>query len=397
MTGAEMAGLDQQMPAQRRRLLEVAALVHRHVGMTIDETQLSSLAAAVGRIRPGLRADGLLRLLASWESREWAMSRLVDEVTVQETYFFRNVSELDPIAWTSGLRVWNPGCATGEEPYTLAMLAAEALGADAAGTSILATDVVPAALRNADVGRYGERSMRTVPMHLRNRYFRPLPTGRYEVGTDARRPVRFARHNLVTDPIPPPGAGNFDAIVCRSVLIYFDADAARRTVTALRRALRPGGRLVLGAADRLAIPPEPRASAPITARMTHPRAATAKAAAAGAVSQAVETPPPDSLDPEPHFAHGVAMQASGDIPGAVGSLRRAIYLAPDFARAAFALGGAHEAIGDTIAARRAYQQALWALRPDGPPQLLLGNSEAYDVAAACRTRIDRIDKERARE
>ena len=118
----------------------------------------------MGRIRPGLRADGLLRLLASWESREWAISRLVEEVTVKETYFFRNLSELDRITWTPGLRLWNPGCATGEEPYTLAMLAAEALGSDAAGASILATDVVPAALRSADQGRYGERSMRTVPV-----------------------------------------------------------------------------------------------------------------------------------------------------------------------------------------------------------------------------------------
>jgi chemotaxis protein methyltransferase CheR len=391
VNGVETVTPDEGMPPQRRQLLEVAALVHRHLGMTIDATQLPSLAAAVGRIRPGLRADGFLRLLASWESREWAISRLVDEVTVKETYFFRNLSELEHIAWTPGLRLWNPGCATGEEPYTLAMLAAEALGGDAAGTSILATDVVTAALRSADQGLYGERSMRTVPVHIRDRYFQPHAADRYAVGTDARRPVRFARHNLVSDPIPPPGTGSFDVIVCRSVLIYFDAETARRTVAALRRALRPGGRLVLGAADRLAVPPTPRGITPIGRPGPHARAATAP------LRHAARTPPPDSLDPEPHFAHGVAMQASGDIPGAVGSLRRAIYLAPDFARAAFALGGAHEAIGDTMAARRAYQQALWALRPDGPPQRLLGDREADDVAAACRTRVDRIDKERTRE
>lgn len=381
MSPSGAGGLDRRVQAQRAQLLEVAELVHRRTGIAIGRQLLSLLTAAIERIRPGLGAKELLGLIASRELGEWALDRLIDEVAVKETYFFRNGSELERIAWKPGMRVWNPGCATGEEAYTMAIMARAKLGSAGSSVSILATDIACASLAAAHRGIYGIRSLRNVPAQLRRRHFLAAATGAYEIDGDARRPVRLARHNLVADPIPPAGEARFDVIVCRNVLIYFDTDTATRTAAALRAALVPDGLLVLGAADRLAVRPAPREAPP--QRPIAPRKLPLTLPEDGvAVPQ-----PAESLDPQADFVDGVALNASGDAAGAVRSLRRALYLATNFPAAAFELGRACESLGDAAAARRAYQRAL---DPDQQPWRPLGSDPADDLAEASRTRLDRL-------
>ena len=379
--------------AEREQLLALAKLVRRRIGVDIDDARLPLLAAAVARIRPRLRPEDLLRLVGDPQAGDWAFERLVDQVTVRETRFFRHPAELAGIDWAPGLRLWNPGCATGEESYTLAMMALDARAGVGATVSILATDVAAAALERAREFRYAERSLRGMPASSRERHLEAVGT-RFEVSEAARRMVRVARHNLVADPFPPVDAGRFDVIVCRNVLIYFDADTSRRVVAALRRALVPGGQLVLGAADRLSAPPAhgetvpappaPRPRPRVRPWSRSPRAVTAAAPVAG------------SLDPCAHFVHGLALKAAGDLAGSVVALRRAVYLAPDFARAAFELARDHEALGDTTAARRAYQQTLWALDSGPASERWPDDGEPADLRPACHRSLDRLDREERR-
>src|SRR4051794_33989793 len=148
------------------------------------------------------------------------------------------------------IRVWVPACATGEEAYTLAMLAGEALGPGTVPVSILATDVATAALEAAVEGVYSKRSVRGVPPELRDRHLEQ--TGRlYRLGDELRSLVRFERHNLVTGDSPPLGERAFDLVVCRNVLIYFEPKAVESVLASLEDALAPGAELILGAADRL--------------------------------------------------------------------------------------------------------------------------------------------------
>src|ERR1700685_2629567 len=120
-------------------LTELAELVRRETGITLADTTQSVLRAALRRAAPELEPAAFIRAASDPVRGRSLVQRLIDEVTVQETTFVRDRAQLDSIPWPSLLhsaeaagsaviRVWSAGCATGEEPYTLALLAAEAFG-----------------------------------------------------------------------------------------------------------------------------------------------------------------------------------------------------------------------------------------------------------------------------
>jgi chemotaxis protein methyltransferase CheR len=405
------------------------------------------MEAAIERTAPGMSPE---RFLAELSGRAPAAlwHRLVDEVTVQETYFFRELRELESIDWQgllegaeeSGfgvIRVWVVGCSTGEEAYSLAILAAEALGREATPVTILGTDISKAALARAVAGGdYSERSVRNLPPRLRERYLLPDEEP-YRVKDSLRSLVRFRHHNLVADPAPPPGEVAFDVIACRNVLIYFDPPTVERALRSLEAALRPGGRLVLGAADRLgvagslgrslSVPPERRRPSAKRALRRPLGLESGPGEEAGAPAGPVanggaeasrwprrrrEDRIEDALlatdrgdfdtalevvesllaaDPsmaDAHFTRGLIELGSNDARAAIVSLRRSLYLDPSFGLAAFELGRAHEADGDPGAARRAYERALRTLDSrDGHHRAILERVDLGDVAAACAARL----------
>jgi chemotaxis protein methyltransferase CheR len=404
---------------------KLAEVVHRESGIALRESQYPSLAAAARRAAPELDTAGLLRALADIGSGPPLLGRLIDEVTVNETFLFRQSEELDALDWAAMLagaraagsavvHVWVAGCSTGEEAYTLALLASEAFAPAPAPVSILATDICTDALVRAAKGHYGARSVRGVSATRRARYFEPTPDG-LSVGARLRGLVRFARHNLVHDPMPPAGEARFDLVACRNVLIYFDRPTAERVATSLAGAVHPGGRLILGAADRIsgqtsseavrdrgsatarrARPPAPAAPqprrTPRDARAEDGLGAALAAADAGRLDAAIElighVLARDPLNADAHFVRGLAELGSGDVNASVRSLRRALYVDPGFGLAAFKLGRAQEARGDTAAATQAYEQALRTL--DGPaPRAprIVGDVDAGDMAAVCRLRL----------
>jgi len=187
---------------------------------------------------------------------------LRDALTINVTRFFRNVETWErlaagflPALWeppTAPLRIWSAGCSSGEEPYSLAILAAEL--AEARGqpetlerVQVDATDVDRDSLRRAEAGRYRAEALMETPGALRARYFEPAGD-EYQVVDRIRRRVRVRRLDLTQE---QPPARAYDLIVCRNVVIYFDRVMQERLFGHFVRALRPEGLLVLGKVETL--------------------------------------------------------------------------------------------------------------------------------------------------
>jgi chemotaxis protein methyltransferase CheR len=432
-------------------LVEVASMIQRESGIELKPSQFPSLQAAIARVDRGLTAEALLHRVISSETIE----RLIDEVTIRETFFFRHPSELDAIDWPCVLRsarargselirVWVAGCASGEEAYTIAILASEAFASASPPVRVLATDIAPTALEQAIVGRYGERAVRNLPGGVRERYFSSAGAVS-TVGERLRGLVEFRRHNLVRDPMPPTGEQRFDVILCRNVLIYFDRPTVEHVLERLEGALAPAGLLLLGAADRLsgqslpvprgqpggavarlssarephrgvlrgspgrdragvkrphstpARPPEQasREQEPCEQPSLDPRPTPAdamKAADGGELDLAVQIAQDvlaeNPLDSQAHYIRGVAELARQDARAALEPLRRALYIDPNFSLAAFKLACAHDALGELGPARRTYERTQRTLDHCATEQRTRSDQlDLLDIAAACHTRL----------
>ena len=292
------------------------------------------------------------------------------------------------------MRVWSVACATGEEPYSLALLACEAFAS---------THAARAHPRDRHLVRRARAS------RPRAATATALGAGRRGAAAIAlsrarRRPARgrsrrsassstLAPHNLVSDPYPPLGEAPFHLILCRNVLIYFDSETCARVVAGLERALAPGGRLVLGAADALCVLDRAVGELHAGRRKSEaprhrPRERRPRPRGPLLPSRRLRPADEDPMDPDVHYLHGLAELESGDAAAAVSSLRRVLYLDPGFELAAFALGRAHEKAGDPDAARRRYEQALRMLgvRPE-PGERLAGPIDAATVIDACEARL----------
>jgi chemotaxis protein methyltransferase CheR len=197
------------------------------------------------------------RYLASPESDvEWG--ELASVLCNNETYFFRERSQLDVLATTvfdesersgSLLRIWSAACSTGEEPFTIAMMLVRTGRVNPPNLFIRGTDLSPRALEKANVGFYRDLSFRMTPPEMIQRYFEPFEGG-FFVSDRIKRMVQFSRLNLL-DERGVAAMGMHDAILCRNVLIYFDKPTQKRVVEAFAKALRPGGYLFLGHAESI--------------------------------------------------------------------------------------------------------------------------------------------------
>ena len=410
-------------------LAEITELVRAETGIAWPAARQAALRAALRRVAPGTAPDAFLRAISDPGRRRDLIDRLIDEVTVQETTFARDGSQLEAIRWhgllqparatgPGSIRVWSAGCATGEEAYTLALLADQAFAPASAPVDVLGTDISAAAIAAAEAGLYQERAVRALAASSRRRYFGRPAGGGYLVGERLRRLVRFGRHNLARGAFPPPGEAAFDLVVCRNVLIYFEPPLAAQVIESLQRSLRPGGLLVLGAADALmritpqpAVPAAPAAGAaqpgrpggpdgprgrppgPRPALSREQRLAAALDAAdksdrGEALAQVASLLADNPLDADAHFVRGLVTLAAGEPEQAVAALRRALYADPTFSLAAFTLGRAHDALGDGPAARRAYERVLRTINPeDHRHEMILQQVDIGDIAAACRARL----------
>src|SRR5690606_31314817 len=245
-------------------------VTERRFGLWRTSRQLPSLER---RLEHTLRACqptpaqgwSLVRTLESApETSPWVQCA-ANVVPNQSTSFFRDAVQLQALIGalagrtTQHLRLLSAGCSSGEEPYSLAMLALEGL-VPLRGTQVEITglDVSAAVLAQAERARYAERSISRTrelgPAGWVERWLR-ADGEQYELKGAPRQMVQFVQRNLAT-PTALDGLGAFDAIICRNVLLYFAPDRARQVVEALVAHLAPGGLLMLGPTEVL---PEPAA------------------------------------------------------------------------------------------------------------------------------------------
>lgn len=238
----------------------VSRLVHRVAGVNLTPGKEGLVESRLAR---RLRALGLpsfgdyLRHVEEDSGDELRM--LVDLLTTNKTGFFREGDHfahlrthvLPRLAARGGdARFWSAGCSTGEEPYSLAMLLAEEGDAAPHPARILATDISTRVLAKARAAEYDAAMLQDLDRARVTRHFQPLdrPPSRYRVRPAVRELVHFARLNLVA---PWPMRAPFDVILCRNVMIYFDAPTQERLVNRFWESLAPGGTLLVGHSESL--------------------------------------------------------------------------------------------------------------------------------------------------
>ena len=238
--------------------------LHDAAGLVFDDTRRDSLGYALGERLPRTSYTEITPYLDHVMSNDGAEERqqLLDEVTIPETYFFRNPPQIRALgrqvlpelvrtnADTKRLVIWSAGCSTGEEPYTVAMLLIELIpDYKDWDIRIIATDVSQRALAAARRGRYGQRSVQLADAERVGRFF-DLDHGDYVVTPEVRALVSFRHHNLVTDPSPFLNR-ELDLVLCRNVTIYFNRETTRGLMERFHRSLDDGGYLFLGHAETL--------------------------------------------------------------------------------------------------------------------------------------------------
>ncbi|MFC7879491.1 CheR family methyltransferase [Isoptericola sp. NPDC057391] len=237
----------------------VSDLVRRHSAIQLApgkeylvESRLGPLAREKGLQGPDAVDSYVQRHLRSGSTVETV--RVVEAMTTNETSWFRDsapftalrqviLPDLLPGLRGRDLSIWSAACSTGQEPYSIAMLLREE---SVARYRLLATDLNAQVVDRARTGRYSQLEInRGLPAPMLVRHLRRAGA-EWEVDPALREHLTFQQHNLLT---APPGAGLFDVVFLRNVLIYFDLPTKRSILARLRGRVRPGGYLLLGAAE----------------------------------------------------------------------------------------------------------------------------------------------------
>jgi len=241
-------------------LARLADHLEKHTGIDMARAGLGrALERFLDKRIPELGLPSRDAYVDSLHGNAHELGRLIDVVTVPHSWFFRDSEQwraveilLDRAARLHPLvRVWIPGCATGEDAYTMALLAKRR----GFPVQITASDINQGVLGRARRGIYNAWAVRDVPPEYRGA-FHPRGEAHFELDEALRRTVTFMPHNLVEVPLAHRD-GSWDLILCRNVFIYIVRTHAEPTLRRLGQTLRAGGALVLGASDLVyTLPPE---------------------------------------------------------------------------------------------------------------------------------------------
>jgi chemotaxis protein methyltransferase CheR len=235
--------------------------ISRHYGIHHPADRLADLDKKLTQIAQRLgyaHQYELIRTLLSGDLSGDKSQQLVEALTVGETYFFREPHAIEALLHAilpdiqqqqgRRLRLWSAGCASGEEPYSLAMaLDSHCREPHQWDISILATDINQQSLQKAIQGNYTAWSFRTTPTHYKQRYFYPQTDGSFLLDSRIKQMVQFSQLNLAQHDYPSPANGTHqvDVIFCRNVLMYFSPQTITQIVERFSRSLTPNGWLII--------------------------------------------------------------------------------------------------------------------------------------------------------
>lgn len=248
------------MPPSDTLVQQIAELVETRTGIAIRTHLRDALHEIIGSLAGDDMAGYYERLRQHSETDgEW--QQLVSTLTIGETYFLRDQAHFDLLRRqllpeiiarrrAEGdlyLNIWSVGCATGEEPYSLAITLYELLP-DITNWRIhlIGSDINAQALHAARRGVYRQWSFRHTDADFQQTYFEPTPTG-LQIRPHIRKLVTFRHANLFRPAHVP--AFPFDLILCRNVLLYFDSTHVQQAETTFHHVLAAGGWLLLGRAE----------------------------------------------------------------------------------------------------------------------------------------------------
>ncbi|WP_375765384.1 tetratricopeptide repeat protein [Archangium gephyra] len=245
-----------------KALQQLSSLLLERAGLKITPDGYHSLRLALSTRMPAVgivNAEEYVKMLRSAEDE---LRSLLPLVTVGHTEFFRDPKQfralesriLPDALWRARrenrrVSIWSAGCATGEEPYSLAMVLAEQ-GALPIEVDLWATDLNLAAVEAAKQGRFSARRVAGMHGDRRTRFFRPVEDG-YEIVSSLKDYVRFDGQNLAVPVFEKVKPESLDLILCRNVIIYFDLPTIRALMDRFLAALRPGALLLLGYSESL--------------------------------------------------------------------------------------------------------------------------------------------------
>jgi chemotaxis protein methyltransferase CheR len=422
-----------------------------------DEQLTELIASRLSAL--GLRdCSSYTNFLAGEERGCAELDVLIAKLTIGETYFFRDEAQFAAIRdvilpdilernrSSKQLRMWSAGCATGAEPYSLAILLARDFADRIAGwqVGIDATDLNRGYLAQAAEGKFRAWAFRSTSDEVKRECF-SKDGSTWTIHPSYKQWISFHPMNLVTSdfPTPWPAGTRFDLILCRNVMIYFAPEVNRRLVGQLHNSLRDGGWLVVGAAEHgldsyqafrgsdvtdariyqklrpqlgaleetpLEVAPKRRAELPPAAGLwTEPHVHRDPAAEPlradlqdlrqladrgdwqGAAEYGQTLLARDGLNPQIHFYQALICENLGQAAEARRCLRQAIYLDRSFALAHFQLGLALERDGQLPAAARSFGNVLKVLRTTPNDAIVTAGSglTAVGLKELARTHIEK--------
>ena len=239
---------------------KIVSLIHEQTGIDFTSYKQSTVARRIQRRIGIAQLANPEEYLEFLEQSPQEVAMLGRDLLINVTRFFRDSEVFDVLrdeilpailkraAARKALRVWVPGCATGEEAYSIAILVQELVTArrEKWDVKIFATDVDKVSIEYAGRGLYPKSIAADVAPELLARFF-VQESGALQIRPEIRKQVIFARQNILHD----PPFTKVDLISCRNLLIYLRADSQKKVMTRLHFALRPGGYLLLGTSEAI--------------------------------------------------------------------------------------------------------------------------------------------------
>ena len=259
------SGASPPSPPSAEEYAAFCTFLRERTGLSFDEgkryyveRRLSERMMAVGA-HSVREYQSLLRFQPSGEE----LQHLVNLMTVNETYFFRETYQLDCLVNAvldevakrrppgGRIRIWSAGCSTGEEPYSIAITLLERWSrVDDYEIELHASDIDSRALTRAREGIYEARSLQYLPPALLEKYFVALGGGRWRIVEELRQSIEFSHVNI-TDLEQVRVFRSLDVVFCRNLLIYFDDLGRREAAAMFYEALAPGGFVFLGHSESM--------------------------------------------------------------------------------------------------------------------------------------------------
>jgi chemotaxis protein methyltransferase CheR len=421
----------------------LVGLIHLRTGLTVSDTKIDDVAQAIKKLMLARRLSSISALMATLNNMGTAdplWQELVEIITVGETYFFRNEAQFEALrsevfpaliakrreSRNKYLRLWCAGCATGEEPYSLAILLRELIpDYQSWQITLLATDINSASLEHAQRGVYRSWSFRSeTPDQVKRRWFEAKGET-YKLADAIKHMVTFRSLNLVSDEYPSfdSGIAHMDLIMCRNVTIYFNQETTLKIARQFYETLSNNGWLVVGHSEpmssiyadftprnfpntiiyhksqseavqaqpapiaepvqpkfEIALPkvrrtieweppvPEPQVTDPqATEPAPEPTWQKAKTAAdleqwQDALILLAKAETENKFQPQVFYLRAMIQIQLDDLTGAHASLRQALFCDSQFVLAHYTLGELHEAAGEFMNATHHWKAALKAMK-----------------------------------